>query len=146
MHAGRAIAPILLVAALIASGCGGGGGKSDKEKIEETLTSYYKAFGSGDTESACNYLSEETAKELEKAAGGQDCPKVLARALKSPDYARIAKELEGVKVTSVKVRGKEATATTEVPGVAGSGGDPAATTVALKEEDSEWKIASPVGD
>ena len=109
MHAGRAIAPILLVAALIASGCGGGGGgKSDKEKIEETLTSYYKAFGSGDTESACNYLSEETAKELEKAAGGQDCPKVLARALKSPEYARIAKDLEGVKVTSVRI-GRPAT-------------------------------------
>ena len=147
MQVGRAIAPILLVAALGVTGCGGGGGgKSDKEKIEETVTSYYKAFGSGDSDSACSYLAKETVEELEKAAQGQDCPKVLDQALKRPDYARIAKQLSGVKVTSVRVTGKTATATTEVPGVGGSGGDPVATTVPLKEEGAEWKIASAVGE
>jgi hypothetical protein len=146
MQAGRAIAPAL-VAALLASGCGGGGdGRSDKQKVEDAVTSYYRAFGKGDSSAACGYLAKDTAKELEKAAGGQDCPKVLDAALKRPDYARIAKQLAAVKVTSVKVAGKQATATTEVPAVTGSGGDPVSTTVPLKKEGADWKIASAVGE
>ena len=147
MQAGRLLAPLLAAAVLFAGGCGGGGdGKSDKQKVTDAVTAYYKAFGSGDAESACSYLAEETAKELEKAAGGQDCPKVLEQALKRPDYARIAKQLGQVKVTSVRVTGKTATATTEVPGVGGSGGDPVSTTVPLRKEAGEWKIASAVGE
>jgi ketosteroid isomerase-like protein len=145
MRARVAIMPIL-AAVLVAGGCGGGGGgRSDKQLIEETVTSYYEAFSSGDTDTACSYLAKETTEELEKAAGGQDCPKVLAAALKRPDYARIRSQLSEVKVTSARVTGKTATATTEVPG-ADSGSDPVSTTVPLRKEAGEWKIASAVGD
>jgi hypothetical protein len=146
MQAGRAIAAVLAAGALVASGCGGGGGdgKSEKEKAEEAVSAYYKAFGSGDSDTACSYLAKETAAALEKAGGGRDCPEVLDAALKRPDYARIAKQLADVKVTSVRVTGKTATATTEVPGV-GAGNDPVSTTVPLRKEGGQWKIASAVG-
>jgi ketosteroid isomerase-like protein len=146
MRARGAITLFLAAAALAAAGCGGGGGgKSDKQKIEDAVAAYYKAFGSGDSDTACSYLAKDTAKELEKAGGGQDCPKLLAAALKRPDYQRISTQLDKVKVTSVRVTGKEATVTTEVPGI-GPGSDPVSQTVPMKKEGSDWKIASTVGE
>ena len=138
---------IVPVLALLVAGCGGGGaGQSDKQAIETSVISYYKAFGSGDSETACNQLADETTKELEKAAGGKKCPQVLDLALKRPDYASVAAKLDGVKVTAVTIHGSEATATTQVPGVKSADGTPVSTTVPLKKESGSWKIASTIGE
>ena len=147
MQAARVIAPVL-AAALLATGCGGGGGgKSEREKIEDSVTAYYKAFGTGDSAGACGYLAKDTRKELEKASGGKDCAKVLDEALKRPDYARIAKKLSAVTVKNVKIVGTSATAMTEVPGADPAGnGKAVSTTVPLKKEGDTWKIASSIGE
>jgi hypothetical protein len=136
----------IVTAALLLAGCGGGGGQTDKQKIEATVIAYYKAFGDGDSATACNQLAEETTKELEKAAGGKKCPDVLDQALKKPDYAKVAAKLDGVKVVSVKITGKSATATTQVPGLTAAGGTGVSTTVPLRQESGGWKIASTIGE
>jgi hypothetical protein len=136
----------LLAAAVLASGCGGGGGNSEQKQIEATITAYYKAFGDGDTDTACRQFARETLDELEKAAGGRDCSKVLDQARQRPDYAKIAQRLAAVQVTDVKIAQNMATAKASVPGVKSAGGRPVTTTVPLKKESGKWKIASVVGE
>jgi hypothetical protein len=138
MRPARTILPVLAVTLAVA-GCGGG--EPDQQQIESTITSYYKAFGSGDGAGACEQLTKGAIKLLEKSAGGRKCPDVLADALKRPDYARIAPKLKGAKVVTVKVAGDNATAVTRVPG-AGANGASVSTTVPLKKEDGSWKIVS----
>jgi hypothetical protein len=132
---------IALVAVAV-GGCGGIGGEQPKdegEEVEASLVAYYKAFASGDSETACNHLAENTVAQLERAAGGRPCSEVLDRALKRPDYAKVAPKLAEVKVTEVNVAEDKATARATVPGVGKS------TRVPLVKEDGTWKIASPVG-
>jgi ketosteroid isomerase-like protein len=129
----------VLAIALAAAGCGGG--KPDKEQIESTITSYYRAFGSGDGAGACKQLTKGAIELLEKSAGGRKCADVLDEALKRPDYARIAPKLKNARVAEVKVSGDNATARAEVPG-AGRNGAPAKATVPLKKEGGSWKIVS----
>jgi hypothetical protein len=127
-------------ALLVVPGCGGGGKPSDHDQIEAALTTYYKAFGKGDSAAACNQLAADTREELEKAGGGKDCAEILDQALKRPDYARVAPKLSGVQISAVTIAGDKATARAIVPGV----GKP--TIVPLKKEGGSWKIASPVGE
>lgn len=133
---------VLSIAAVLAllAGCGGSDGPSDEEQIETVLVTYYKAFGTGDAETACNQLVDETREELEKAAAGRDCPEVLESALKRPEYARIAPKLGDVKVSKITVAAGKATAQTTVPGVGST------TTVPLEKEHGTWKIAAPLGE
>lgn len=133
----------LLVLALVlglVAGCGGSDKPSDEDQIQTTLVTYYKAFGDGDAATACNLLADKTREALEEAAGGQDCEKVLERALKKPDYARIAPKLAGVKISAVNVAAGKATAKATVPGVGSS------TTVPLEKESGTWKIAAAIGE
>jgi hypothetical protein len=134
------IALLFVASATAASGCGGSDGPTDEEQITSALTTYYKAFGTGDSGGACHELARETKEELEKAAGGKDCSEVLDAALKRPDYAKVAPRLAGVKISAVTIAGDKATAKATVPGV----GKP--TTVPLLKEGGAWKIASPVGE
>lgn len=130
---------MLAAATLAAAGCGGG--EPDKQQIESTITSYYKAFGSGDGEAACKQLTKGAVKLLEKSAGGRKCPDVLDEALKQPAYARIAPKLRNARVVEVKISGDNATARAEVPG-AGAKGAVAKASVPLKKEGGSWKIVS----
>ena len=136
----RRLAAAAAIALLALAGCGG---QSDKQKIESTITDYYKAFGSGDMKAACSHLTADAVKLLE-ASGRAKCPAVLATALKRPAYARIAPKLKGVKVIAVKVSGANASATAQLPG-AGAGGAPVNTSVPLTKEGGDWKIVSTAG-
>ena len=136
MRAALAIAALLV----LVPGCGGADKPSDKDQIENSLETYYKAFGKGDSASACNELAADTRDELEKAGGGKDCTEILDQALKRPDYAKVAPKLGAVQVSAVTIAGDKATARATVPGV----GKP--TVVPLKKEGGTWKIASPVGE
>jgi ketosteroid isomerase-like protein len=138
MRPARTILPVL-AAALAVAGCGGG--KPDKEQIESTITSYYKAFGNGDGSGACKQLTKSAVKLIESSAGGKKCGDVLRAALKEPEYARIAPKLRNARVVEVKVSGDNATARAEVPG-AGRNGAAAKASVPLKKEDGSWKIVS----
>jgi ketosteroid isomerase-like protein len=135
------VAVLAAAAALALAGCGGG--QSDKQKIESTITSYYKAFGSGDMKAACSHLTADAVKLLE-SAGRAKCPQVLATALKRPAYARIAPKLKDVRVTGVKVSGANASATAQLPG-AGANGTAVNTSVPLTKQGGDWKIVSTAG-
>lgn len=135
----RRAAALLAATGLLASGCGGDNKPADGEQIKTTLTTYYKAFGDGDAETACNQLAKNTLASLEKAAGGKLCPKVLEEALKRPDYAKLAPKLANVRVTMVNIVGDKASAEASVPGT------PRPVPVALQKEGGSWKIASPIG-
>jgi hypothetical protein len=141
----RALLGFALAAGLVA-GCGGSDKPSDKDQITKVLTTYYTAFGSGDTAGACDELAADTKDALEKAAGGKDCAKVLDAALKRPDYARIASKLGNAKVTLVNFAADKATARIVLPDVPGAGGLGAKTVVPLKKEHGAWKIASAIGE
>ena len=129
-----------LAVALLVAGCGGKSKPSDKAQIETVLTTYYTAFGSGDSGGACQELAKATKEALEKAAGGKDCTEVLDAALKRPEYKKIAPTLKGAKVKKVTIAMDKATARILVPGLKAS------TPVALKKENGAWKIASVAGD
>jgi ketosteroid isomerase-like protein len=134
----------VIAAVLVLAGCGGGGRPSDREDISTTITTYYKAFGSGDSATACNQLTSDATRVLEASGGGKDCTKLLDEALKRPEYAKIAPKLGEAKVVRVKVTGDTATAVAEVPGV-GKKGVTVSTAVPLKKEGGAWKIASTKG-
>jgi hypothetical protein len=129
-----------LVAVLVIAGCGDSGGPTDREQIKDTLLTYYKAFGKGDTETACNQLSSVTTTQLEKAGRGKGCAEILDAALKRPDYAQIAPKLANTRVTSITVVRDKATAAVLVPGVKENGALGARTNVPLVKESGAWKI------
>jgi hypothetical protein len=129
---------VMVVSAL--AGCGGSDKPTDKEQITQTLTTYYAAFGKGDSAGACDEFAKETRAELEKASGGKDCTEVLDAALKRPEYARIASKLGGARVEQVNIVRDQATARILVPELKAS------TPVALKHEDGAWKISSAIVD
>jgi hypothetical protein len=133
----RALA-LALAVAIGAAGCGGG--QSDKQQIESAITSYYKAFGSGDSAGACKQLSSAAVKQLE-ATSHRNCSTVLDQALKRPAYARIALLLPKAKVLSVKISHGAASAAVQVPGAAANG-RVATIAVPLTKEDGAWKIVS----
>jgi ABC-type microcin C transport system duplicated ATPase subunit YejF len=135
----RAIALALaLGAGLLVVGCGGSGNATDREQITKVLTSYYKAFGSGDSATACADLAKATRDGIEKASGGKGCTEVLDAALKRPDYARIASKLDGARIEQVTIVQDKATARILVPELK------ARAPVALKKENGTWKIASSI--
>jgi hypothetical protein len=132
-------------ATIALAGCGGSK-TTDEDRVKATVVDYYKAFAAGDGETACNHLADAAREELERASGGKECPKVVDAALKRPEYARVAKDLSGVKVSDVKVSGNTAIAVAEVPGLKASDGKTAvSTSVPLLKEENTWKIASPLG-
>ena len=136
----RAAVAALAVGALLTAGCGTGKA-SDTDQITMTITTYYKAFASGDGETACNQLTSDAVKSLEAAGGGKDCAALLDLALKRPEYARIAPKLENARVFAVHIDldRKNATAVAEVPG-AGANGGKIRTSVPVTKEDGDWKI------
>jgi ketosteroid isomerase-like protein len=136
----------LVAAAVLLGGCGGDSGNDDQKKIKATIVAYYKAFGNGDMDAACQEFASETREELEKAAGGRDCSKVLDQARQQKDYAKIAQKLASVKVSNVQIASGMATAKTTVPGVEGPGGKAVTTTIPLKKEKGTWKIASTIDE
>jgi hypothetical protein len=136
----RRAAAVAAALALLIAGCGESGAPTDREQIKNTLLTYYKAFGKGDTESACNELSEVTKTQLEKAGSGKDCTEILDAALKRPDYAEIASKLAGTRVESITVVHDKATAAVLVPGVKENGALGARTNVPLVKEGGAWKI------
>jgi ketosteroid isomerase-like protein len=136
---------VIVAAAVVAlGGCGGSGGPTQQDKIKETLITYYKAFASGDSSTACNLITNDSVALLEKQARGKKCTEVLDAALKRPDYQRVAEKLaSGAKVTKITVVDGKATAAVVVPGVAGPGpGGTRSIPVALKKESGTWKIAT----
>jgi hypothetical protein len=134
----RRTSPVALcaAAALVAAGCGGGG-ESDKQKIESTLRDYYTAFATGDTVGACADLTSAARDALAKAMRVKDCPAAIAKARERPDIKPYTARFRGARVVSVDVGGDIATATVSALGVT--------KPIPLRKEGGDWKIASDAG-
>lgn len=124
---------LLLPAALLALGlglaaCGGGGGESDEEKVEATIET---AATSTDPANCAKY---STLKFMEQTNSGQGAEAEKAceeEAEKGEDQP------EAVAVSNIEIEGEEASAD-----VAFEGGnlDGQTLTVALVEEEGQWKL------
>jgi putative lumazine-binding protein len=123
--------------ALAVAGCGGGG-KSDKQKIESTVRDYFSAFSDGDYGKACNALASQTREDLAKAARVKDCATALSRGATKADVKQFSKQLKNVEVQSVEIHGKTATAKVRALG--------STTSVPLSKEGSDWKVQGPAGE
>jgi len=129
----------LAAAAVLVAGCGGSG-TSNADQIKKVINTYYDAFANGDSATACEQLTKNTVKSLEKQAKGRACSDVLNDALQQPDYSTIAQKLKNAKISKITVLNDKATAQIDVPGVHGKG--VIRTAVALQKEGNSWKIAT----
>jgi|tagenome__1003787_1003787.scaffolds.fasta_scaffold20795464_1 ketosteroid isomerase-like protein len=127
----------LAVIAVVISGCGGGG-QSDKQKIESTVHDYFAAFSDGDYAKACDALAERTREDLTKAARVKDCATALGRGAAKADVKQFAQQLKNVQVESVDVHQSTATAKVKALG--------STTSVPLTKEGSDWKVQGPAGE
>jgi hypothetical protein len=119
----------LLLVALVAAGCGSGGGSSadlssDEQKVADTFDTLVEEAQKGDEDQICSQLlSSEVRNAL------RDCNRVVNDAIKNIDTFRY-------EVEDVKIDGEKATARVEVGGDSDD-----VRTVPLVREDDRWKIA-----
>jgi hypothetical protein len=131
----RLSTPAVAVAALAVAGCGGA---SDKEKVETTVRDYFTAFAESDFDKACGELAAPTRDDLVKAAHAKDCSTALARGAARADIKRFQKKLRDVRVESVDIKDKTATAKVRALGTT--------TSLPLSKEGDEWKVEATVGE
>jgi Flp pilus assembly protein TadD len=107
------VAALVLVAAVLLVGCGGGG---DKDKVQAVIKTYLGAFAAGDGQKACDQMTGEMAREV-LASAAQDVPGLNATSC--PDaITKTAASLGGdekqklhtVKFAATTVNGDQATA------------------------------------
>ncbi len=127
----RLALPLLVLAsALLLAACGGGGGsESDEDQITDVITTSVTSTDPANCEAL------ETLAFMEQQAGTSDGKEAVAECEEeAKDSSGKPKE---AKVTKVKVSGADATA--DVAFVGGSF-DGQKVTVALVEEDGDWKL------
>ena len=141
--AGRALLG-LTVAAAVATGCGGGGAKSDPEAIARVLKSAAQATAKGDGDKACADLTADAQRQALFQLGSQggpgmtSCSQLVGRAqffLTPIDKQRI-KNLEAA---DVRVNGTGASAT--LRGEGEQPGQAISVPVHLTKVDGDWKIS-----
>jgi hypothetical protein len=141
-HTGRipviarsAITSFALVAAVLATGCGGG---SNSPGPDAAVRDYYRALLRGDGERACSLLTDGLSRDIASSRGaraaGGSCPDALALASGlNPD--RAGDDLRALQVdTSVAgpvARARLANPLTNKP-----------ETLRVERVDGEWRIAS----
>jgi hypothetical protein len=127
---------LLLAAAALASGCGGGGDKgSDQEQVSKAVTDFAHAFGKGDGKQACDLLTNgaRTAfvTRIASLVGTRDCAEAVA---KLPGLAgpNVTGPFQTATVSNVKVTGDTATATLTAAGHSAQ--------VTLEKPDGVWLL------
>ena len=111
---------LLLVAAALASGCGGGGDKgSDQDQVSSAVTNFAHAFGKGDGKTACALLTNDARNtfvtRISSLVGTRDCAEAIG---KLPGLAgpNVTGPFQTATVSNVKVTGDTATATLTAAG------------------------------
>jgi ketosteroid isomerase-like protein len=123
-----ATAAVVAVAALFGA-CGGG---SDEDKIESTMKDFGAAFADGDGKKACEQLTENAQKELQRQANTANCEDAIKKAGEQIDQ-KTKDRLKDFEVRDIKVNGDTATVRTSV-----DDGDDEPTR--LRKVDGEWKL------
>jgi hypothetical protein len=117
-------------AALALAGCG----KSDEDKVKETVTSYIDALSNGDGAKACGLVSASAANQIKTQSKAKDCASAIESFTKSSDGAAVKQAFKAAKVEKVKVKGKKATATIKVANQTAP--------LPLEKNGSDWKLSS----
>ena len=117
-------------AALAFAGCG----KSDEDKVKETVTSYIDALSSGDGAKACGLVSESAANQIKTQSKAKDCATAIEAFTKSPQGPAVKKAFDAAKVEKVEVKGKKATATIRVASQTAP--------LPLEKDGDDWKLSS----
>jgi hypothetical protein len=141
---GRAavVAVGLAVAATAAGGCGGGGGGGGKTlpdpvAARASVTSFARAFATGDGKRACDLLTAAARasflRRVQVLATARDCPTGIAKihTAAGPD---VNAALATAVVTNVRVTGSAGTATLTANGHA--------TSVGLAKEGGTWRLTA----
>lgn len=127
-----------VLAALVVLSVAGCGGPSDKEKVQTTVRDYFTAFADSNFDKACDELAAQTRDDLVKAARVKDCPAALQRGAARAEVKRFQSRLRDVRVVSVDVKDKTATAKVRALGVTSS--------LPLVKEGGSWKVQGQAGE
>ncbi len=126
--------------ATLAAGCAaaafslGGCGKSDEDKVKETVNSYIDALSAGDGDKACGLVSESAAKQIKTQSKAKDCATAIESFTKSSEGAAVRSAFKAAKVEKIKVDGKKATATIRVASQTAP--------LPLEKDGDNWKLSS----
>jgi hypothetical protein len=116
-------------------GCGGGKQVSDPEAARTALTSFTKAFGTGDGKKACDLLTTAARaaflKRVQALVPTRDCATAI-RKVHDAAGAEVNSALAAATVSSVKVSGNTAIAMLTASGHT--------TSVALAKQGGSWKL------
>jgi hypothetical protein len=131
----RAIS-LLLAAAALASGCGGGGDNTpDQEQVSTAVTDFAHAFGKGDGKKACALLTsgarDAFVSRIASLVGTRDCAEAIS---KLPGLAgpNVTGPFQTATVSDVRVTGDAATASLTAAGHSAQ--------VTLQKSDGDWLL------
>ena len=147
----RRLYPVMVIAAVAVTGCGGedsGSDSSEEAAVLAPVESFYSGLAEGDGAAACGALTVEAAAQLEGESTGlaegtscEDAIEQVGGALN--DEARQA--IESVEPTVKEINGASATVETETLNVESSGADAEvqreASEIKLTKDGDEWKIS-----
>jgi hypothetical protein len=139
--ASAAAATAALALALALAGCGGGGDDAESSSDPAaTVTTFTKAFASGDGAQACEQLTTEArdafVKRAATATGSKDCATSMKR-VHDLAGSSVTGPFAAATVSDVKITGSTATAKLTAAGHS--------TVVRLSKEDESWKLAGVPG-
>ncbi len=117
-------------AAIAVAGCG----KSDEDKVRETVDEYIGALAKGDGAKACGLVSKEANEQIKTQSKAKDCATAIEKFTGSKQGAAVKKAFEEAKVQKVEVKEKKATATIEVEGETAP--------LPLEKVGDDWKLSS----
>jgi hypothetical protein len=126
--------------ATLAAGCAAaslafaGCGKSDEDKVKETVTSYINALSAGDGNKACGLVSAAAANQIKTQSKAKDCASAIETFTKSSDGAAVKAAFKAAKVEKIQVKGKKATATIRVASQTAP--------LPLEKDGDNWKLSS----
>jgi hypothetical protein len=136
----RLAAPLAI--ALVAGGCGGGGGTgvhkalSDPVAVRAAVAGFATAFGAGDGAKSCDLLTPAAraafVKRVQKLVRSTDCATAMKR-LHDDAGAQVTSAFTTAQVGAVKVAGNIATVELTAAGHS--------TTVHLVKQGGDWKLA-----
>jgi hypothetical protein len=131
----RSLFAFLAALALFFAGCG----QSDKDKVKSTVQSYIDGLAKKDGKKVCDQLTPSVQTQVKQRSQAKDCATAIDKFEASTTGKAVAPAFQTAKVTSVNVKGGNATASISLK----VGTTTTTTTIPLQKVSGNWKILSP---